>query len=199
MLAIGLEPVQIDPSKASTRQDVFLALAGAAQRYLAEFERLAREGQVPPGAAATTRVRGTGPGVSFGALLSALLDGTTLAWECPFEGSENVSGAAIRGADILQDPARTDGFLALRFAAGTRDLPLHIHPGSDRFIFAIEGRGFFHVSAAPLHEVHGRPIRHSAVRDRDALMFRRVGRSHVQHGRARAPAAVVPPAVHRTR
>ena len=76
-------------------------------------------------------------------------------------------------ADVLRDPARTDGFLALRFAAGTRDLPLHVHPASDRFILAIRGRGFFHVSAAPPHEAHRHPIRHAAVRDRDALMFRR--------------------------
>ena len=84
-----------------------------------------------------------------------------------------MSGAAIRGAQVLGDPARTDGFLALRFSAGTRDRPLHVHPDSDRFIFAIGGRGFFHVSAAPRDAVGGHPLRHAAVRDRDALMFRR--------------------------
>jgi hypothetical protein len=173
MLAISLEPVRIDPFQACTPQAAYRELAAAAQHYLREFDRLANSGQVPRGGAAITRVRGTGPGVSFGALLTALLDGTTLVWTCPFEGSENVSGAEIRGIDVLQDPARSDGFLVLRFAPGTRDLPLHVHPASDRFIFAIEGRGFFHVSAAPPNEFHDRAIRHAAVRDRDALMFRR--------------------------
>jgi hypothetical protein len=106
-------------------------------------------------------------------LLAPLVDETVLTWECPFEGSMHVSGAAIRGADVLQDPARDDGFLVLRFAPGTRDLPLHIHPAPDRFIFAIGGRGFFHVSPAPFHDVHRYAICHTAVRDRDALMFRR--------------------------
>src|SRR4051794_31617401 len=110
MLAIGLDPVLIDPAQASTRQGAFMALAGAAQRYLEELDRLAACGQVPPSVAAMTRVRGTGPGVAFGTLLAALLDGAPLTWACPFEGSENVSGAAIRGAEVLQDPARTDGF-----------------------------------------------------------------------------------------
>ena len=173
MLAIGIEPVQIDPSRTSTREAAYAVLAGAARRYLQEFERLAGSGTVPPRAAVITRVRGTGPGVSFGSLLSALLDGSDYTWTCPFEGSLNVSGAAIRGAEVLGDPARTDGFLALRFAAGTRDLPLHVHPGSDRFIFAVAGRGPFHVSEVAPDAVHGHPMRHAAVRDRDALMFRR--------------------------
>jgi hypothetical protein len=118
MLAIGLELVQIDPSEASTPQSGYTALAEAARRYLQEFERLAGAGDVPCNAAVITRVRGTGPGASFESLLASLLNGMNLDWQCPFEGSDHVSGAAIRGARVLHDPARHDGFLLLRFEAG---------------------------------------------------------------------------------
>src|SRR5687768_8886668 len=103
MLATDFDPVQIDPSQACTRETAYKALAAAAQRYLDDFEQFARSGRVPPSAAVITRVRGTGPGVSFGALLAPLVDERTLTWACPFEGSENVSGAAIRGVDALHD------------------------------------------------------------------------------------------------
>ena len=49
----------------------------------------------------------------------------------------------------------------------------HVHPGSDRFTFAIGGHGFFDVSGAPLRDVQRHPIRHTAVRDLDAMMFPR--------------------------
>ena len=95
-----------------------------------------------------------------------------LQWACPFEGSHNVSGATVSGAELL-GPGRTDGFLFLRFAPGTQDLPLHVHPSSDRFIFAIGGRGFFHLAPDPLNAIAPSRVNHMAVRDRDALMFRR--------------------------
>jgi hypothetical protein len=173
MLALELEAVKIDPRQTLSPRDAFLALAGAAQHYLSMLDQLVANDPMPVPAAVITRVRGTGPGVAFGSVLAPLVNEHALTWSCPFEGSENVSGAAIRGSDVLGDPSRTDGFLVLRFAPGTRDLPLHVHPDSDRFIFAIGGRGFFHVSSADRCYVSQTSLRHTAVRDRDALMFRR--------------------------
>jgi hypothetical protein len=54
MLALELEPVQIDPSEASTRQAAYSALTYAAQRYLCELDRLCTVGDVPATAAAIT-------------------------------------------------------------------------------------------------------------------------------------------------
>lgn len=90
MLTIGLEPVQIDPIQASTPQAAFTALAAEAQHYLREFDLLASSAQVPPGGAVITRVRGTGPGVSFGALLEALLGHIVLKWEFRYNASGHI-------------------------------------------------------------------------------------------------------------
>jgi len=70
-------------------------------------------------------------------------------------------------------PERNDAFLVLHFEPHTLDLPLHIHEDSERFIFVIAGRGFFHYSPDPLETGASRCIRHIAVRDRDVVMFRR--------------------------
>src|SRR4051812_18409429 len=114
MLSLGIEPVQIDPDTATTREGAFAVLANAAQRYLKSFEQQTAADVKTPARAVITRVRGTGPGVSFGSVLAPLLDDAFLKWECPFEGSSNVSGAAIRGADVLDEADRDDGFLVLR-------------------------------------------------------------------------------------
>jgi hypothetical protein len=171
MLSFGIEPVRIDSSAARDPIEAYLALADAASFYLHRLGDAEGTEQFPRRSAFVTRVRGTGPGVSFGSLLSAIRT-LPLQWSCPFEGSHNVSGAEVRGEQLL-GADRTDGFLFLRFAPGTQDLPLHIHPSSDRFIFAIGGRGFFHLTADPLDAVVPSRVNHIPVRDRDALMFRR--------------------------
>jgi hypothetical protein len=169
MLALGIEPVFVEPAAADSPAAAYLALADAATFYLGRLHDAASKRQIGSASAMVTRVRGTGPGVSFGSLVNSLRS-LPLEWICPFEGSHNVSGAEVRGNDLLGE-GRTDGFLLLRFAPGTRDLPLHIHPSSDRFIFAIGGRGFFHISADPLAAIDPTRVHHMPVRDRDALMF----------------------------
>jgi hypothetical protein len=171
MLSFGIEPVRLDPAAARGPVEAYLALASAATFYLGRFEDAVASGQLQPRSALVTRVRGTGPGVSFGSLVDAVRT-LPLRWACPFEGSHNVSGATVSGADLL-GPGRTDGFLFLRFAPGTQDLPLHVHPSSDRFIFAIGGRGFFHLAPDPLDAIDPSRVNHMPVRDRDALMFHR--------------------------
>jgi hypothetical protein len=171
MLSIGIEPIRVDPSAAHSPVEAYLALAGAASFYLDRATVAVAAQEIPSRSALVTRVRGTGPGVSFGSLIEVLRS-LPLEWICPFEGSENVSGAVVSGADLL-GVERTDGFLFLRFAPGTQDLPLHIHPSSDRFIFAVGGRGFFHLTADPLDSIEPTRVNHMPVRDRDALMFRR--------------------------
>ena len=172
MLGCCFEPVVIDPSAANDPKLALRALAGAARTYLERLENAVAAKEFPPRCALVTRVRGTGPGVSFGSLVAAVESGFPLSWSCPFEGSHNVSGAALTLEDALEE-RRDDGFLFLKFKPGTRDLPLHIHPHSDRFIFVIGGRGFYHLSDLPLQSLSRAAVRHLPARDRDALMFRR--------------------------
>ena len=171
MLALGILPVVLDPLAPASPAAAFKAVATAAQTYLKEMEAGIAAGILPDRVALMTRVRGTGPGVSFGSVVSAL-QSAVVGWICPFEGCMTARGSVLRGADLV-GPERDDAFLLLRFAPHTLDLPLHTHEDSDRFICAIEGRGFFHVSPDPLEAGPSRRLHHAAVRDRDALMFRR--------------------------
>lgn len=56
-----------------------------------------------------------------------------------FEGNPGVEGAAWRPRD-----GSDDGLVHLRFAAGTEDLPLHVHEFSDRLLVVTSGIGLFH-------------------------------------------------------
>lgn len=166
-----LQSYRINPDAARSGAAAYAALADAARSYLEQLDR--RSCYTADAAdALVTRVRGTGPGVAFGSLIAAIKHDLEVVYETPFEGSMNVSGAAVPASTILGDN-RDDGFLFLRFAPGTQDLPLHIHPQSDRFIYVIGGRGFFHVSGESLETVRRDSIRHVPARDRDAFMFRR--------------------------
>ena len=171
MMAFGVSPVALPADSDKSASTAYRALAESSQSYLRCLDEAVVAGSLLPHTALMTRVRGTGPGVAFGSVVRAL-ESFPHSWESPFENSRNVSGAVIRGCDILGE-GREDGFLLLRFEAGTKDLPLHLHADSDRFIFAIGGRGFFHVSPDPLGVRGIRRIRHVPVKDRDALMFRR--------------------------
>ncbi len=121
--------------------------------------------------AAIGRVRGTGPGVSFGSLVEAMRTAFSVEMISPFEGSHSVAGGVLLPAQA-DLPSRDDGFLFLRFAEGARDLPMHTHEDSDRLIYVLEGRGFFHTSHERLDEFSGEDIRHVPVRSRDVLLFR---------------------------
>ncbi len=171
MLALGIEPVVLNPLATASPAAAFVALASAAQSYLEELSLAVKGVLLPPRVALLTRVRGTGPGVSFGRLVEAL-EPAALRWESPFEGCSSVKGAVVSGAELVGS-SRSDAFLFLEFAPETRELPLHVHEDSDRFIYAIGGRGFFHVSREVLETGEARSIHHVPVRDRDALMFRR--------------------------
>ncbi|MCA9296792.1 MAG: cupin domain-containing protein [Phycisphaerales bacterium] len=117
------------------------------------------------------RVRGTGPGVSFGAVIETIRRGFPIDMQSPFEGSENVSGGILLPASWGTDG--DDGFLFLRFSPGTKDLPLHSHEHSDRFIYVLGGRGFFCVSEAAGEGGRDQTVRRVPIRSRDVVMFKR--------------------------
>lgn len=170
MPALDLEQVVLD-ARATSPSEAFLTLASAAEQYLERMEAAVASGGAPSRGALATRIRGTGPGVSFGSIVAALRS-AAVGWICPFEGCLNARGVVLRGDEIVSKD-RKDAFLILEFQPHTLDLPLHTHDDSDRFICVMGGRGFFHVSPDPLEAGAGRRLRHTAVRDRDALMFRR--------------------------
>lgn len=174
MRAYALEPLTINPIPvgAAAAKAAYAALADAAGMYLDRLLGIAGGGANPGRAALITRIRGTGPGASFGDLVARIQDGLEFEWQTPFEGSHNVSGAVLEASRILGCD-RDDGFLLLRFAAGTLDLPLHTHELSERFICVLEGRGLYHVAPDPLKSVAIERVRHVPVRSRDVLMFTR--------------------------
>lgn len=139
--------------------------------------------------ALTGRVRGSRPGVSFGEQISVLERDHPIELVFPFEGSEHVGGAAWRANDLqapqrlrdhpprlssfLPPPPTADGIAKLRWRAGANDLPMHVHPTSDRVIVVLEGRGFFHASPQPLERFDGSDVRTIAARSGDVFAFRR--------------------------
>lgn len=171
MLGLFIKPFVIPVVAASDAENAYRAVAEAARHFLGSLDTAVSTGALPPRIALNTRIRGTGPGVRFGDLVQRLEE-LKPAWQCPFEGSNRVSGAELPAAEILHEP-RDDGLLFLKFQPHTLDLPLHVHDDSDRFIYVIGGRGFFHVTGEPLEADHQSQIRHVPARDRDALMFRR--------------------------
>lgn len=123
-------------------------------------------------ASITTRIRGTGPGVSFGGLVAALERDHPIELVSPFEGSEHVAGAVWR-CDQLLGPAHNASVAKLRWDGGADNLPMHVHEHSDRFIVVLEGRGFYHVSDQPLGKFDGSRLRTIAARERDVFCFTR--------------------------
>ncbi|MCA9303413.1 MAG: hypothetical protein KC996_04760 [Phycisphaerales bacterium] len=118
------------------------------------------------------RVRGTGPGVSFGELVSRIETAHPIEPVFPFEGSDRVGGAVWDCPALLDDPVVTAGIAKLRWLREARELPLHLHP-SDRFIVVMEGRGFFHWTAQSVTEFDGSGVQTIAARSRDVFVFRR--------------------------
>lgn len=118
------------------------------------------------------RLRGTGPGVSFGALFDELEAAMPIELAYPFEGSDRVGGAVWPNVDdslITQ----SNNLAKLRWEAGADDLPMHVHEHSDRCIIVLEGRGFFHVSPDSLDEFNGARVETIAARSRDVFVFTR--------------------------
>lgn len=171
MPVFEMDPVVVSSEAASSATAAFDVLASAAQSCLNELDANVQMGRLPERVALTSRVRGTGPGVSFGDVVDALSK-ASVGWICSFEGCMTARGSVLRGKDLVSSE-RDDAFLLLRFEPQTLDLPLHIHEDSDRFITVISGRGFFHASPDPLEVGPSRRLRHTVVRDRDTVMFRR--------------------------
>lgn len=119
------------------------------------------------------RIRGTGPGVSCGALIDQLESAHPLELVSPFEGSDRVGGAIWDGAKLLDDPSITDGIAKLHWKPHATDLPMHTHEHSDRFIIVLEGRGFFHWSPQNAESFDGSIVETIAARSRDVFVFRR--------------------------
>lgn len=153
-------------------RDAFRGLSAMAATALDQFKaELAKRKDDIRGAAVGT-VRGTGPGVSFGALVAALERDEPRVMHAPFENTASISGAVWESAGLINSDDRS-ALLKLRFEKGTDELPLHAHLASDRVIFVLGGRGFFHVSPEPIEAGSTRSVQSIAVRPRDALVFTR--------------------------
>ncbi|MBL0869737.1 MAG: cupin domain-containing protein [Phycisphaerales bacterium] len=118
------------------------------------------------------RLRGTGRGVSSSALFDALERDHPRELATPFEGSELVSGAVWIASELLGKRCET-GVAKLRWAAGARDLPMHVHDHSDRLIIVRSGRGYFHVTDVPIESFTGTRVRSIPARERDVFLFSR--------------------------
>lgn len=92
--------------------------------------------------------------------------------QSPFEDTASISGALWSGRELF-GPEHADGLAKLRFAAGTFDLPLHVHEHSDRFIAVLMGEGRFWWSEEPWRQFRGDDIQSTLVRTGDVLVFTR--------------------------
>lgn len=165
MTPVCMEPVQGMPPSGL---DALMNLLNQASSYVACLRENPNLGHT----ALLGRVRGTGPGVSFGALVEAIKTDFPVRIASPFEGSTQVAGGVLLPSQAgLQN--REDGFLFLRFEAGARDLPMHTHECSERLIYVLEGRGFFHISSQNVQAFDGKIMRHVPIRSRDVLLFKR--------------------------
>jgi len=134
-------------------------------------QAVARLTEQPGAAAAMTHLRGTGPGVSFKAAINILEAEHPVELVYPFEENVRVGGAAWPFS-LLQDQTE-NMIMKLRWEPQAHDLPMHTHEHSDRCIFVLEGRGFFHVSDEPVDAFTGSNVRTIAARERDVFVFRR--------------------------
>jgi len=99
------------------------------------------------------------------ALHDGLLESHPIRLEAGFEGNPGVEGGAWRPSD-----GHDDGLVHLRFAAGTEDLPLHVHEFSDRLLVVTSGIGLFHY----LPDANkSRELRSVVVEAGDAVLFTR--------------------------
>jgi len=119
------------------------------------------------------RIRGTGPGASFSAMIATLERDHPLDLVFPFEGSDHVGGACWLADELLDGEHAGCSIAKLHWKAGARDLPIHAHTRSDRFIIVLDGRGFYHVSPHTLPEFDGTDVRTIAARSGDVFMFSR--------------------------
>ncbi len=146
---------------------VFSGLVGLAGRALTGLR------QACPGPiAVVSRLRGTGRGVSSSALFDALERDHPIQLEAPFEGSDLVSGAVWRG-DRIVGSSSPAAVARLLWDKGAKDLPMHVHEQSDRFIVVRRGRGYFHVSDQSVDAFDGTRVLSIPARERDVFLFTR--------------------------
>lgn len=111
------------------------------------------------------RIRGAGPGASFGRLIERLECEHPVEMRRPFENTHSVAGGIWRSVES------SNALMKLQFDRGTGELPMHAHLNSARVIFVAEGRGFFHVSDQTVEGFEGSDVRPVPVRSRDVLVF----------------------------
>ncbi len=99
------------------------------------------------------------------ALHDRLLESYPIRVDAGFEGNPGVDGGAWR-----PDDGADDGLVHLRFAAGTEDLPLHVHEFSDRLLVVTSGLGLFHYLP---DGGKSRELRSVVVDAGDAVLFTR--------------------------
>lgn len=152
--------------------DLLARLLDTAAEYVGRLRQRVETLDLPTRVALFGRVRGTGPGVSFTQLFERLRAAFPMPLVSPFEECDSVAGAVMEAQELVS-PRRDDALLVLKFEAGSRELPMHSHEDSERFIYVVSGRGFFHVSNEPVDRFGGRDIRHIPVRASDIVMFSR--------------------------
>src|SRR5262245_12151859 len=91
---------------------ILARLLDTAAAYVSQLHEAIAAGEAPERIALLTRIRGTGPGVSFSALVERLRAEFPIPLESPFEESENVAGAVLEASRLL-DGDRTDALLLL--------------------------------------------------------------------------------------
>lgn len=166
-LELDLFPISSGTHQAGAGAAILGSLLDAAQHTMRTLRTSS------PGPCATLgRIRGTGRGVSFSRLVSQLEADHPIELRFPFECSDHVGGAVWRG-DQLVDANRTDALAKLHWKANARDLPMHAHEHSDRFIIVLEGRGYFHVTDEPLNAFTSTAVRTVPARERDVFAFTR--------------------------
>lgn len=90
----------------------------------------------------------------------------------PFEDCETIAGGLWTAEEVF-GLRREDGLAKLRFAAGTNDLPAHVHEYSDRCLYVLEGEGRFHASPCDWRTFDGTGIDSVPVRAGDVVVFNR--------------------------
>lgn len=168
--AVSLGRIEVPRDGVGSGGDALLSLFQFCREVVSALHGRIAARDLPDLVALSGRIRGTGPGVSFGNLVTEAERTHPLIVHSPFEGEDCVSGAVWDAKDLIDDRG-TDGIVKLRFEAGATTLPMHTHEGSARFIIVLEGRGFYHASDEPLDRFTGTQVRTIAVRERDAVLF----------------------------
>ncbi|XOV74844.1 MAG: hypothetical protein ACFHWZ_15335 [Phycisphaerales bacterium] len=146
-------------SAGSSGREILAAMLNIARDGLDLFRR--ESGSRP--SVSIGNVRGTGRGVSLSRAIEVLEGAYPIELSYPFEGSDRVGGAAWIGRDLIS-PEEPAALAKLHWLPGADDLPMHIHPLSDRFIVVLRGRGYFHYSEQSLADFDGSSVQTIAAR-----------------------------------